>query len=108
MTKAQKVCFLLSGTITFVVFLFMNLLSSSRAYSEFNSSLGPQFDHSGYSWGWPFDMYNSYTGYPSNDVGFGPGVIFNILAFLVSASILGVAFIYLIEKLKIFVKDENI
>ena len=107
MTKTQKVCFLLSGIITFVIFLVMNLLSSSKAYSEFNSSLGSQFDHSGYSWGWPFEMYNSYTGYPSNDVGLGPGVIFNFMAFLVTASTLGVASIYLVEKVKVFRKNEN-
>ena len=99
MTKLQRLCFLLIGALNFFVFTVMNLLSWSRARADFYKPSEIQFDHSGYSWGWPFDMYNNYTGFPSNEVGFGPGLIFNIFIFLVTTSLIAVLTIYLIEQI---------
>lgn len=105
MTITQKLCFLFAGIVNFIWFAVMNYSSWNRAHTEFNAPTRIQFDHDGYSWGWPFDMFNNYTGFPSNDVGFSPGLIFNVLAFLIATSLLGIIFIWLFDKFYFVRKD---
>jgi len=108
MTKPQKLCFLIAAVLNFILFAVMNISSWNQSYAEFSAPSEIRFDHSGYSWGWPFDMYHSYTGYPSNDVVFGPGLIFNTLFFLVASSLIGLIFIVLFEKFSIISEAEKV
>jgi hypothetical protein len=95
MTKTQKLCFFTAAIINVFLFAIMNFRSWDQAATEFQYS---QFDHSGYSWGWPFDMYNYYLGYPSNDIEFGLGLAFNVLALLSGIAVLGIVMIILLER----------
>ena len=96
MTRAQKIGFFTAGVINAVLFAEMNFRSWEKESLEFEFS---QFDHKGYSWGWPFEMYNYYLGYPSNDIGFGPGLIFNILAFVLGVALFGMVIVEVLERL---------
>lgn len=77
MNKVYNKAFKVGFGINILLFLILNIISCFVAYSEY-SNAAIKFAHGGYSWGFPFEMYRNYLGYPMNDIGFTlGGVILN-------------------------------
>lgn len=106
MSDTDKLWFSIGSVVNLALFSVRNFLSWSSSYSEFIARK-IKFDHEGYSWGFPFDMYEKSTGYPSNHVGFTPGVIFNALALIAASAITGMLLVYLAEKISALRKGES-
>ncbi len=98
MSKVYNKAFKVGFAFNIFLFIIFNFISFAVSYDEYES--GIQFDHGGYSWGFPFEMYRYYLGYPNNDIGFtGDGVIVN--TFIITGCGFVVGFL-----LKSFWKDE--
>ncbi|HEX8289582.1 MAG TPA: hypothetical protein VF556_16485 [Pyrinomonadaceae bacterium] len=59
-----------------------------------------KFAHDGYSWGFPFELYRNYLGYPHNDIGFTPeGVVINTFIITICSFIVGFLFKFIRSKM---------
>lgn len=106
MNESERKWFYIAAVINIVVFFVLNLYSWTSEYEEFIAR-ETKFSHDGYSWGLPFSMYSSYMGYPSNDIGFTPGVIFNLLALAVSISFTGMGITLIATRLRGLNKENH-
>ncbi|HLM61705.1 MAG TPA: hypothetical protein VK308_12940 [Pyrinomonadaceae bacterium] len=92
MSKIYDKAFKVGFGINLLLFLTINILSYFNSYEEY-SNREIKFAHSGYSWGFPFEMYRHYFGYPSNDIGFTlSGVVLNTFVIVICGFILGFLF----------------
>ena len=92
MSKVYDKAFKVGFGVNFLLFLIANILSCLISYDDY-SNRKIKFSHSGYSWGFPFEMYRHYLGYPSNDIGFTMGgVVLNTFVIVFCGFILGFMF----------------
>ena len=92
MSKVYDKAFKVGVGINILVFVILNFASCIIAYSEFYSrenSKSLRLSGKGYKWGFPFEMYHNFYGYP-NDIGLDLfGVIGNTFAVAISSFVIG-------------------
>ncbi len=89
MSKIYDDSFKIGFLFNIFVFVVLNIISASIAYNEYiNQEI--KFAHGGYSWGFPFEMFDNYSGYPQNNIGFTPvGLVLNTISLVISGYCFG-------------------
>ena len=93
MSKVYDKAFRVGVGINLLLFLILNIGSCAVAEAEYlnrnYSNQGLRLSSGGYKWGFPFDMYYNFYGFP-NDIGFDLfGLIGNALAVVLCSFVTG-------------------
>lgn len=93
MSKIYDSAFKIGVIFSILVFLILNFISFVISQRDYYASGISGFAHSGYSWGFPFELYRNYFGYPHNEIGFtGQGVVLNAFVLVFFSFVIGFLF----------------
>ena len=100
MEKVYDKAFKVGVAFNLVLMFALNLLSWAYSYYKFSNQPVIFMDAGGYSWGFPFEMYRNFSGYPYSDVGFTlKGVLLNTLFTMICGFVFGFYFRFINKKL---------
>ena len=99
MYKLYNKAFKVGFGVNILIFVILNIISFIVSYNKYMDR-ETKFAHDGYSWGFPFVMYEDFTGYPTSNIGFSlEGTVLNTFIIAGCGFVLGLLFRFTWSKL---------